>query len=106
MCRCKVLAMILCLQLGVNPFTAPGRKISGLKSAHIHSCKQYIGWSYNKSTFSVVHFDRAQVKGCVCGGGGGGGLDYFKFGTFICRFLSYGAASTAVKWLMFSFQRQ
>ena len=26
----------------LNPFTAPSCKISGLKSAHIHACKQYI----------------------------------------------------------------
>ena len=25
----------------VNPFTAPACKISGLKSAHMHACKQY-----------------------------------------------------------------
>ena len=26
----------------INPLTAPARKISGLKSAHIHACKQHI----------------------------------------------------------------
>ena len=41
-----------------NPFTAPACKISRLKSAHIHACKQYIWWSYTKSTFNTVHFDR------------------------------------------------
>ena len=42
----------------INPFTAPACKISGLKSAHIHAHKQYILWSYNKSTLSTVNSDR------------------------------------------------
>ena len=37
-----------------NPFTAPVCNISGLKSARIHGCKQYIWWSYNKPTFNTV----------------------------------------------------
>ena len=41
-----------------NPFAAPACKISGLKMAHIHACKQYIWWSCNKSTFNTVHFGR------------------------------------------------
>ena len=51
----------------VNPFTAPPCKISRLKSAHMHACKQYIWWSYNKSTFSPVHFDRILFT-CSCEG--------------------------------------
>ena len=58
-----------------NPFTAPAYNISGLKSAVIHACKQYICWSYNKSTFSTVHFGRNPLtcyeEGGVGGGGGG-----------------------------------
>ena len=51
----------------INPFIAPACKISGLKSAHIHACKQYFWWSYNKSTVNIVHFDQilsqAHAKG-------------------------------------------
>ena len=53
--------------LSVNPFTAPACNISGLKSAHIHACKQYIWWSYNKFTFKTVHFDRNPFA-CSCEG--------------------------------------
>ena len=42
----------------INPFTSPACKVSGLKSAHIHSSKQYIWWSYNKPTLNTVHFDK------------------------------------------------
>ena len=42
----------------INPFSATACKISGLKSAHIHPCRQYIWWSYNKPIFNAVHFDR------------------------------------------------
>ena len=42
-------------QIRVNPFTAPACKISGLKNAHVYTCKQYTWWSYNKST---VHFGK------------------------------------------------
>ena len=45
----------------INPFTAPACKISGLKSAHIHPCKQHIWWSYKKSTFNPVHFERSPL---------------------------------------------
>ena len=38
------------------PFTVRACKISGLKSAHIHACKQCIWWSYNISFFTTVHF--------------------------------------------------
>ena len=40
----------------INPLTAPARKFSWLKSAHIHTCKQHIWWAYNKSIFSTVDF--------------------------------------------------
>ena len=52
--------LVVCLFLLfplVNYFTATACKISGLKSAHIHACRQCIWWSYNKSTFITVHFD-------------------------------------------------
>ena len=48
-----------------NPFTAPACKISALKSARVHACKQYIWWSCNKSTFHTVHFDRISFT-CSC----------------------------------------
>ena len=51
-----------------NPFTATACKISGLKSAHIHSSRQYIWWSCNKSTFNTVQFDRNHL---ACSGEGG-----------------------------------
>ena len=51
----------------INPFTATACKISGLKRAHIHSCKQYSWWSCNKSTFSTVLFDRSPFT-CPCEG--------------------------------------
>ena len=41
----------------LDSFTTPACDISGLKSAHIHSCKQYIWWSYNKSAFNAAHFN-------------------------------------------------
>ena len=92
-------------------------KISGLKSVHTHSIKQFTGWSCNKSTVSAVHFD---INPFTCsreeagGGGGGGGkrgerggrgggkksLNDFKFGTVIGRFPGEGAASVAMKGLI------
>ena len=48
--------------------------------------------------FNIVHFDRNPFT-CSCEGVGvgagreGGGLNYFKFGTFVGRFASDGAAS-------------
>ena len=56
------------ISFAINPFTTPAGKISGLKSAHIHPSKQYIWRSYNKSTFSTVHFDRNPFT-CSCKGG-------------------------------------
>ena len=52
----------------INPFTVIACKTSSLKSAHIHTSKQYNWWSYNKSTFSTVHFDRNSFM-CSCEGG-------------------------------------
>ena len=40
----------------MNPFTASACKISGLKSAHIHSSRQYIWRSCSKSTFNTSPF--------------------------------------------------
>ena len=45
-----------------------------------------------------MHFDTNPFM-CSCEGRGGGGLNDFKFGTFVDRFQSYGAASMAVKGL-------
>ena len=46
-----------------------------------------------------MRFSRSPFT-CSCqGGGGGGGLTDFKFGTFIGRFPSDGAAGIAVKGL-------
>ena len=78
----------------INPFTAPACKISGLKRAHIHACKQYIWWSYNKSTFNTVHFNKNPSL-CSCQKD----LNDFKFDAFVGRFQSDGAASMAVKGL-------
>ena len=74
----------------VNPFTVPACKISGLKSAHIHACKQYIWWSCNNSTFSTVHFDNKKKNLSRAP---------FKFGTVIFHFSSDRAESLAVKGL-------
>ena len=38
-----------------------------VESAHIHACKQYIWWSYNKPAFNTVHFDR-NTSTCSCEG--------------------------------------
>ena len=46
----------------LNPLTVPACKISGLKSAHIHACKPYMRWSYSKSTFNILHFDRNPLR--------------------------------------------
>ena len=74
-----------------NPFAAAACKISGLKGAHMHSCKWYIWWSCNKSTFSSVHFGASPfTRSCERG----------KFGTFISGFPSDGVANMAVKGLI------
>ena len=49
----------------INPFTATACQISGLECAHIHAWKQYIWRFYNKSTFSIVHFERNHFT-CLC----------------------------------------
>ena len=51
--------------LFVNPFSATACTISWLKSAHIHTFKQYIWWSYNKSTFNTLHLNRNPFT-CSC----------------------------------------
>ena len=81
----------------INPLTAPACNIFWLKSAHIHTCRQYIRWSYNKSTFNSCAFwyflSRALAKW------GKSHLNDFTFGIFIGRCPSDGAASMAVKGL-------
>ena len=74
-----------------NPFTAPACKISGLKSAHIHTSRHYIWWSCNKSAFSTVHFGRNPFKSFEQRAQKS--LNGFKFGTFIGCFPSDGVAS-------------
>ena len=44
-------------QLPLTPSLPQLVKFPGLKSAHIHACRQYIWWSCNKSTFRIEHFD-------------------------------------------------
>ena len=51
----------------INPFTAPARKISGLKSAHARACKQYISFSCITYTYNTEHFDRNPFR-CSCKG--------------------------------------
>ena len=80
--------------LSDNTFHDPITNLLSAKSAHIHACRQYISWSYNKPTFNTVHFDRNPLS-CSCKGRKS--LNDFKFGTFTGRFLSDGAASMAVK---------
>ena len=70
--------------------TGPACKISELKNAHIHTCRQYISWSCNNSTFGTVNFDSSPFT-CSCKGGGG--LNNFKFGIFVGCFPSEDAAS-------------
>ena len=95
-CLCEFLWQILMVCTVFNPFTAPACKTFRLKSAHIHACKQYIWWSYNKSTFNTVHFGRSPF---TCSGEERGNRNHFKFGTSVGRFSSDSAASTAVKGL-------
>ena len=80
----------------LNPLPAPARKFSGLKSAHIHACKQPIGWPVTTllSVLCVLVevLSRARAKS-------GESLNGFKFGTSVSRFSSDAAASTAVKGL-------
>ena len=70
----------------------------------MHACKQYICWSFIKSTFNTVHFDRNPFT-CPCEEEHTKKRkkkkksNYFKFGTFIGRFPSDGAASMAEKGL-------
>ena len=67
-----------CMQMSglhFNPFTAPACKISGLKCGHVHACKQYIRWSYKKSTINTVHFNTNNFT-CSCERGVWGGEPY------------------------------
>ena len=76
--------------LHINPLTAQARKSSGLNCAHIHACKQHIGWACNKPTFTNVQFGRSPFT-CSCEERKN--LNDFKFGTFVGRSLSDGATS-------------
>ena len=69
----------------INAFTASACKKSGMKSALMHACKQYIWWPYNISTFNTAQFHR-NLFTCSCAGGKR--LNDFKFGTFVDRFQS------------------
>ena len=89
--------------LVINPFNATACKICGLKSAHMHARKQYIRWSYNKSTFNTVRFDRNPFM-CPYEGGKTS-FNSFKFGTFIGRFPSNGVAGMAMNRLRCSSYR-
>ena len=80
----------------VNPFTATACKISRLKNPHIHASKQCICWSYNKSSFNTVHFDRSPF---TCSSERQKSLKGLKYGTFIGCFPSDGMARMAVKGL-------
>ena len=42
----------------INPISAPAGKISGLKSAHIHTCKQYSTFDDRITNLNTVNFDR------------------------------------------------
>ena len=84
-----------------NPSTAPTSKISGLKGAQIHACRQYIWRSCNKIYFQYCSFWyksfqmlMRRVKKTKTKKRNG-----FRFGTFIGRFPSDGAAIMAVKGL-------
>ena len=87
----------LCVIKVFNPFTAPDCKISGLKNAHNHACKQYIWWSCNNSTFSA--WILIEVLSRTCAQGGKKTLYNWKFDSFIGRFSSDDAASMAAKGL-------
>ena len=56
--------------LSVNPFTAPACIISGMKSAHIHACKQYsvLDGPVTHFTFNTVYF-YVNLFTCSCVGG-------------------------------------
>ena len=83
-----------------NPFISPACKISGLKSAHTHACKQYVWRSYNKPTVNTVQSDRRPfTRSCQAEKEGKKSLNDFKFGRFIRRFPSDGAACMAVEGL-------
>ena len=49
-----------CREIAFNPLTATACQICWLKTAHINASKQYIWWTYHKSTFNTVHFDSSR----------------------------------------------
>ena len=67
----------------------------------VHTCRQYIWWSFNKSTLNSVHFNRNPFT-CLCEGGKKA-LTVSIVGPFSGRFLSDCAAFTAVKGLSLRF---
>ena len=91
----------------INPFTAPARWKA---LAYTNACKEYIWWSYNKSTFSAEHFVRSCFT-CLWGGGDiiisslALLLVVFRV-TIIGRFLGEDAASMAVEGLIINFKEQ
>ena len=64
----------------------------------MHASKEYTCWSYNKSTFDTVHFDRNPFT-CSCEGGKKS-INGFKFGTSVGSFPSDSAASMAAEGLI------
>ena len=90
----------------LTPSLPQPHNIPGLKSVHLHLCKQYICWS-SKNILSVLCIlievlSHAHLKR---GGGGGGGGAFqvfkdFKSDTFTGDFPSDSMASMAVKGLM------
>ena len=81
-----------------NPFTAPACKTDRLKSAHVHTCKQYFdGPITNLLSILCILIEfpsHAHAKR-------GKNLNDFKFGTSIGHFPSDRVASMAVKGLMY-----
>ena len=69
-----------------NLFTAPACTVLGLKSGHIHACRQYIRWSYNNSAFSSCAF--WYLLSSAVAKWGKSHLNGFTFGVFISRFSS------------------
>ena len=64
------------------------------ENVHMHTCKRYIWWSCNKSTFSSVRFDRNPFL-CLCEGGKKDPND-FTFDAFIDLYQSDSTASMAL----------
>ena len=84
----------------VNLFNAPACKFSGLKSVHLHACKEHIWWSDDNSVFNFVHFDFFfKLILLPLMRKGEKGFNAFRFGTLIGGFRNDGAASMSVKGL-------